>query len=336
MKNFLPMEYAVKRLETVKPSMRYDGSEPFEKWQEKAYNKVYELLGLDKFEKCDLDIEIEYDKIVEDRREIRFTFQSEEGYYAIARMTFPKDAKGPLPVCICLQGHSLGMHESFFEKKYPEDCTAPDNDYVLQAVKEGYLGIGIEQRNFGEAGGSYPDACVGCYRPSMYEIMLGRTTIGGRVWDVMRCIDALTEKFTDVADVENIILMGLSGGGTATVYAACMEKRIKAAMPAGALCTFAKSLGIIWHCSCNYVPGVANYFDMGDLAGLIAPRPLVHIHGDEDRIFLPEGAEETHEITKRLYKAAGAEDKCTLVMGHGGHRFFAELGWEAMRKLLDK
>ena len=336
MRNFLPMEHAIKRLENVKPSMRYDGSEPFDVWQKKAYDKVYELLGLDKFEKCDLDIEIEYDKIVDDKRDIRFTFQSEEGYYTICRMILPKDAKGPMPVCICLQGHSLGMHESFWEKKYPEDCRIPDNDFAIRAVKEGFCAVAIEQRNFGEAGGSYPDACVACYRPSMYEIMLGRTTIGGRVWDVMRCIDALTEKFADIADVENIILMGLSGGGTACVYAACMEKRIKAAMPAGALCTFAKSLGIIWHCSCNYVPGIAEYFDMGDISGLIAPRPLVHVHGDEDRIFLPEGAEETHAITKQLYKAAGAEDKCTLVMGNGGHRFFADHAWEAMHKLLDK
>lgn len=337
MKNFTPMDYAIKKIESAKPSMRYDGSEPFEKWQERAYNKLYELLGLDKFEKCDLDIEIEYDKIVEDRREIRFTFQSEEGYYAIARMTFPKDMEKPLPLCICLQGHSKGMHVSFAEKKYEDEVPgAGDRDFCIRAVKEGFCAVAIDQRGLGESGGTAPDPCQGCYRPSMYEMMLGRTTIGTRVWDVSRLIDAITERFTEFADVENIVCMGNSGGGTATFYAACMEKRIKAAMPSCAVCTFAKSLAIIWHCSCNYVPRVTEFFDMGDMAGLIAPRKFVQVNGAIDNIFLIDGAKECQEIAKSLFKAAGAEDNCRLVIGSEGHRFYADDAWPVMHELLNK
>ncbi len=337
MKNFLPMDYAIKRIEKATPSMRYDGSEPFEKWQEKAYNKLYELLGLDKFEKCPLDIEVEYDKEVDDRREIRFNFQSEDGYRAIARMTFPKDIKEPLPLCICLQGHSKGMHVSFAEKKFPDEVPgAGDRDFCIRAVKEGFCAVAIDQRGLGESGGTHPDPCAGCYRPSFYEIILGRTTIGTRVWDIMRLIDAVTEKFTQFADVENIVCTGNSGGGTATFYAACMEKRIKAAMPSCAVSTFAQSLAVDWHCSCNYVPGIVNYFDMGDMAGLIAPRPYVQVNGELDNIFRIDGAKECHEIAKGLYKAAGAEDNCRLVVGPEGHRFYADAAWPVMHELLDK
>ena len=60
------------------------------------------------------------------------------------------------------------------------------------------------------------------------------------------------------------------------------------------------------------------------------------VNGAIDNIFLIDGAKECQEIAKKLFKAAGAEDNCTLVMGHGGHRFFADLGWDAMRKLLNK
>ena len=41
MRNFLPMDYAIKRIEKATPSMRYDGKEDFAVWQEKAYNKLY-------------------------------------------------------------------------------------------------------------------------------------------------------------------------------------------------------------------------------------------------------------------------------------------------------
>ncbi len=327
MKNFSPMDYAIKRIENVEPSMRYDGTESFEVWQEKAYNKVYELLGLDKFEKCDLDIEIEYDKIVEDRREIRFTFQSEEGYYAIARMTFPKNISKPLPLYICLQGHSYGMHRAYGETKYEDEEKGLRAAHALRMAKENYCAVAIDQRGMGESGGTYPNACDGCYRPSMYEIMLGRTTIGTRVWDVMRLIDAVTERFSEFADVSDIICMGSSGGGTATFYSACIDKRITMAVPGYAVSAFKKSMAVSWHCSCNYVPGIANYFDMGDLAGLIAPRKMMIVSGKVDPIFLVEGAEECFAIAKEMYKKLNAEENCKLLVTSEGHRFLPDEVW---------
>ena len=33
------------------------------------------------------------------------------------------------------------------------------------------------------------------------------------------------------------------------------------------------------HCTCNFIPRIANHFDMGDIAGLIAPRGLVIVNG---------------------------------------------------------
>jgi hypothetical protein len=42
----------------ITPSMRYDGSMPFEVWQKEARNKLSELMGMDKFQKCDPDFRI--------------------------------------------------------------------------------------------------------------------------------------------------------------------------------------------------------------------------------------------------------------------------------------
>jgi hypothetical protein len=90
------------------------------------------------------------------------------------------------------------------------------------------------------------------------------------------------------------------------------------------------------HCACNFVPNIAQYFDMGDLSGLIAPRSFVVVHGKLDRIFPEKGVYETFEITKKLYEAAGAADRCRLVSGEGGHRFYADASWPVAQELLNK
>ena len=72
---------------------------------------------------------------------------------------------------------------------------------------------------------------------------------------------------------------------------------------------------------------------MGDLSGLIAPRPLVIVAGKEDKIFPIEGVKECYETAKRFYKLAGAKDKCRLVIGDGGHRFYADDSWPVFREL---
>lgn len=82
------------------------------KWQKKARAKLSTLLGLDRFTLTDLDTQIEYETELENATEIRFTFQSEEGYRAPAHLFLPKGIKTP-PVMICLQGHTNGMHISF-------------------------------------------------------------------------------------------------------------------------------------------------------------------------------------------------------------------------------
>lgn len=45
----------------------------------------------------------------------------------------------------------------------------------------------------------------------------------------------------------------------------------------------------MYHCMCNDIPSIRKYFEMRDLAGLIAPRVLVVAAGKEDKIFPIEG-----------------------------------------------
>ncbi|HHT94218.1 MAG TPA: hypothetical protein GXZ66_12060, partial [Clostridiaceae bacterium] len=69
------------------------------------------------------------------------------------------------------------------------------------------------------------------------------------------------------------------------------------------------------------------YMEMHDLSILIAPRPLIIVAGKDDEIFPIEGVKRGFETVKKIYKAAGAEDNCQLIIGDGGHRFYADVSW---------
>lgn len=330
-----PHSHNLSIMSKTEPSLRFKGDIPFNQWQNEARAKLKELLGFEKIEGCDPLFMIESDTEHDNMREVRFIFQSEEGYFAPCHLAMPKDAKTALPLVVCLQGHSKGMHVSFARTRYEgedEKSDEGDRDFALQIVDKGYCALTIEQRNFGECGGTKdgPD----CYKSSMAALMLGRTTLAERVWDVMRAIDMVSEHFSDVYNGKTA-LMGNSGGGTTTYYTACIDERISLAMPSCAICTFDDSIAAIRHCSCNFVPRIREYFNMSDLAGLIAPRKLLVVSGREDSIFPIDGVYKTFEEIQEIYKAAGVPDNCRLVVGEGGHRFYAADAWPVFQELFD-
>ena len=61
---------------------------------------------------------------------------------------------------------------------------------------------------------------------------------------------------------------------------------------------------------------------------------VVVVCGKGDPIFPLAGVKETYEIIENCYRAAGCPDNCALVIGEGGHRFYADDAWPVMKKLL--
>lgn len=334
--NMLPHVKNMELIKNLTPSMRYQEGESFQQWQDNARKKLADLIGLPSFKKCDPMFNIEFAQEFDTFTEYRFTIQSEENYFLPAHLWVPKGIEGKIPVCICLQGHSTGMHISLGRPKFDGDAdtiNGGDRDFAVQIIKEGFCALAIEQRNFGECGGT--EKGPNCYVSTMAALLNGRTTIGERVWDTSRILDAVLEHF-DFIDADNIYCMGNSGGGTATFYIACMDERVSLAMPSCAVCTYKDSIVAMHHCSCNFIPNIAMYFDMGDLAGLIAPRKFILVHGVNDSIFPANGVYETFEIVKKMYAAAGVPDYCRLVTGEAGHRFYAAKSWPVVHELTQK
>ncbi len=314
------------RISAIKPG------EDLAVWQEKARKQLEQLLGLP-FEKCDEQFRIIETNTNDEYTEYKLAYHTEENFEVLSVLRIPLNAPEGTPVVICLQGHSKGMHISLGQPIYPGDektISGGDRDFAVQIVKKGYAALALEQRGFGQCGGT-PEGPA-CYQPAMSAMLVGRTLVGERVWDISRTIDMLEKHFPQL-DSKRVAVMGNSGGGTATIYAAALEPRLAAAMPSCALCGYEPSIGVQYHCSCNYVPGIMKHFDMGDLVGMVAPRPFIAINGQLDTIFPVESAKEQIAIAKEYYAKAGAEDKCRHIIGPEGHRFYAALGWPVFDEL---
>lgn len=333
--NTYPLDHHIALSSTLAPALRWDGSTPIEAHRAACTAKLTELLGLDTFAPCEPLFAITAEDELHGYRHIHFTLQTEEGYFTHCDLLLPKEQTGKLPLCATLQGHSKGAHISLGVPKYPGDedtIKGGDRDFCVRAVAEGFAALAIEQRSFGQCGGTVHGPA--CERPAMTALLLGRTLIGERVWDVMRVVDAIETHFGDLITMKGSVLMGNSGGGTATYYTACLEHRFDGFMPSCAVCTYHDSIVVTHHCTCNYVPGIARHFDMGDLAVMIAPKKLVVVCGKDDGIFPLHGVKETFGIIEGLYAASDAPKNCALVIGHEGHRFYADAAWPVMKGLL--
>lgn len=327
-------QFTKELMQKQKPSFAYNGD--LATWQPAAKQKLRELLGMEKFTLCDSDLQIEYEQKIEGATEIRFTFQSEEGYRVPCHLLLPDGIEKP-PVMVCMQGHSMGMHISLAKVKFDcdkEDIETGDRDFCIRAVKEGFAAVAIEMRNFGEL--SCNNYNPQCYESAVTNFLMGRTTVGERVWDFARLLDVLENNFADRLDTDCICCMGNSGGGTATAYIAAIEDRVKLAMPSCAMCTYKDSIGAMNHCACNYVPHIAEYFDMGDLLAMAYPKYFVQVNGITDNIFPIEAAKKVFADGKKAYEDMGKADRVAHVIGNEGHRFYADPAWPIVHKMIGK
>lgn len=323
----------------ITPSLAYDGGDVRE-WQNTLRPRLRDLVGVGEMssERCDLNVRRIWTRGHELGTITRIVFTAEPCADVPAYICLPGEAEPPYPFMICLQGHSSGMHNSIAVQR--EDETEPlevegDRDFGLGCMRRGVAALCIEQRSLGERSEQKQEVCSGrlCQEAAMHALQLGRTLIGERVYDVDRAIDYLETR--DDVDTGRIGVMGNSGGGTVSVFSAALLDRLSCAMPSCYFCTFKDSIMSLYHCECNYVPGLLKVAEMSDVMGLFAPRPVVLVAGLEDDIFPIDATRRAFDDLKEIYAAWGAEDRCHLVVGQGGHRFYADDAWPVMLREMD-
>lgn len=332
MKNFNSHLYELERVRQTVPHLHFNSEVSLVEWQENAKSKLTELLGLplrhggsafelDRCENCD------------GYTDYRFTVESEPGYFVPCHLLLPDGDKEKYPLTICFSGHGAGMHIALGRPKNEKDekSLADWHHRAMgpRSVKEGRAALVIEARSFGEC--SINGYGTSCTETAKTAILMGRTLIGERVHDAACALDAVLANFP--IDEGNIVATGNSGGGTAAYYFSALDERVSVCAPSCSICTFEGSIIAMEHCMCNHIPSIRRYFEMSDIAGLIAPRPLIIAAGREDPIFPIAPTKECFGEILKIYSAFGCEERCELLVGDGGHLNYADLLWDKIHAL---
>jgi dienelactone hydrolase len=302
-----------------------------EAWQRQLRERLIELLGGFPAQRAPLrPVTLETRTFPGYTRE-KVVFDSRTGVSVLAYVLVPAGARQPAPAMICIPGHGRGVDDIVGIDDRGRDRTDKagyQHDFALQVVEAGLAAVAIEPLGFGcrrdprnARQGLSRSAC----QPSAGgALLLGQTMVGWRVWDVMRTLDYIATR--QDLDAARVGCMGISGGGTITVFATALEPRLKTALVSGYLNTFRDSVGSLSHCIDNYVPGILNWAEMYDIAGLIAPRPLFVESGEKDNIFPIAASLESVRQVREIYRVFGAEALVEHEVFPDEHAFWGRRG----------
>jgi dienelactone hydrolase len=302
-----------------------------EEWQKTLRAKLTELVGGFPSSRAPLNPAVLDTRSVPGYTREKIVFDSQPGVSVLAYLLLPEKARRPAAVMICVPGHGRGVDDIVgIDEKGNErtDKAGYQHDFAIQVAEAGIAALAIEPMGFGcrrdPLNARQGLGRKACDPVAGGALLVGQTMIGWRVWDIMRTIDYIATR--SELDQNRIGCMGISGGGTVTVFSTALEPRIRVALVSGYLNTFRASIGSLAHCSDNYVPGILNWAEMHDLAGLIAPRPLFVESGEKDNIFPIQASIESFNEVQKIYSVFGARDLAEQEVFPDEHAFWGKRG----------
>jgi dienelactone hydrolase len=229
-------------------------------------------------------------------------------------LLLPKAAQKPLPVVLAFHGHGYGVKDIVGLWEDGEERDTPDGyhkDFGVELCRAGFAVAAPEIACFGERQTDFSSLNAAldqpvpsiCAHSAMLAFHLGTSVVGMRIHDGMRLVDYLETR--PELDTQRLGAMGISGGGMHTFFSTCLDERIRACVVSGYFCTFRDSILAMSHCACNFVPGLGAFGEMYDLAGLIAPRPMLVESGNYDNIFPQKAVKASVNRADAVYAVFG-------------------------------
>ena len=115
-----------------------------------------------------------------------------------------------------------------------------------------------------------------------HRLVAGRLLMTTVLRDAAAALSALSAH--PAVDADAVGVAGHSMGGTTALFHAALDERVRFAAVSGAACTYRRRIadGTAIEAA-SAIPGIAGVADLDDLAGLVAPRPLLLVSATEDR-----------------------------------------------------
>ncbi len=315
---------ATERSHAFKAEIKSEAQE----WQQRLQSELITLLGGFPLQANDLS-----PQFLETRKEDGFTcelvaIQTLQGEFMPCLVLIPSlEVDARLKPVIALHGHGTWGGSAIV--KSPDDPLGAalnlqlNYDYAGQLARRGYMVFVPELRGFGkrledsEYQEGDPQWISSCYAVSVNALLLGKTLLGLRVYDIMRLIDYIRTRPEPLAD--SLGCVGLSGGGMVTLFTTALDKRITCSVVSGYFNTFRDSIMAVRHCLCNFVPGMVQLAEMEDIAGLVAPRPMLIETGTLDPIFPTAASQQAYKNLQKIYSVFEAVQNIDIDVFEGEH-----------------
>ena len=308
-------------------SMRFVGGGPEEcrAWQGRFRQKLAELLGPHQ-------PPLQWRTSVEEETELsdhvrRSLLLEVDGHPTLpVHLLLPKaPASGRRPAVVALHGHGPFGHDAVAgiddSPDRRDDIAKFNYDYGRQLARRGYVVAAPCFQPFGRRldskqayGGE--DACAVSF---VRLQLLGRVLMAENLRDALWSFALL--RGSPEVDPERIGCVGLSYGGRMTMLTAAMEPRIRVAVASGALNVMQERAMLRYSCGAQVIPGLLQYGDVPEIAGLIAPRPALWEVGLQDGLMVKDWTGPAWERISRVYAALGAEDQLQKDDFDGAHRW---------------
>ena len=308
-------------------------------WKQQTRVLLADLIGLPKMQQCNLNPQtLEVVELPGDITREKVLIQVEPDIYMPMFILIPKKLRtGTVQCFIALPGHQGAGKFSVagcYDIPAAMDCIEKFHyDYGMQLAKEGFVTFCPDCRGFGERRelalqkeeeASFKNGS--CYQISHMAEPLGMTLTGMNTWDIFRLLDYIQTRTE--WNTGHIGCLGFSGGGMQTLWAAALDDRISVAAISGYLYGYKEALlERNGNCNCNYVPHLWEHVDMGDIAALLAPRPVWVQSCREDHLNGSRGianVTEQLDIMRKAYRFYQAEHQIHHEICPGGHQWHEE------------
>ncbi len=337
-RNLSPNAWLLDRARKHTPRFHFDPeTTDVEAWREETLAAVLATLG-EEPPACEpnpvLLGELELDGFIQQR----WMLDIEEGLSTIVAVNRPigGTAESRWAPILCWHGHDMGGKEPIMGNRSTAllRSYADDDGYNYGAVmaRHGFVTIGVDWMGHGDFDeqrkwrisspqkGVEMDWCDTYY---LNATILGMTPLGINIAHGKRVLDFVTT-LPYVQDGP-IGVMGVSGGGTMSLWSALADPRIAATEIICYSDTF-PDFGFrdSNYCGMQITPGLFSLVDVSDLQGLLFPRALMVDLGFFDDCFMLESAGPCADRVEEIYRRAGASHRFRRQLFAAGHSWCDE------------
>ena len=331
-RNLSPQRMFAGLVEGQRPELAFGGGDrrKFAAWKRRALPRVLACLG-DSPNAVPQNPELLAEWELRGLRRQRWIIDVQENLSATLLVNLPGDLKrgGRRPAIFCCHGHGAYGKESVMGNDSSPGLAANiaqhRYNYGEVMAQKGYVTYSIDWIGFGERNDNNKPNYIGnasgrdwCNIYYLHATMLGMTSISINVAHGKAATDFAVS--LPQVDGDRLGVMGLSGGGTMTLWMTLCDPRFTASE---IICysDLWAAFGIrdLNYCGMQVAPGLFKLVDLPDAQGLIAPRPLLVGMGANDTCFKIDTAMACFRQVKRIYRAAGAADRLELDLHPGEH-----------------